>query len=200
MFTDRPTAHIAPALRSIQITIRSSLPASSTALIVRSANLPAFELRRIWQEYDRDAQAFQRPPQPVLVPLHALVVGGACCGLRDPRARARPHAAGDPPRSVRSEPPLAAAAGAVARPRRHHPRDRAGHRRLGARLAADRLETRSDPALARAHERRSADGPVPGGDPVRLEEDDVGVRLTPAQLARNDLLQLVHLEPVEHAV
>src|SRR4051812_8730354 len=188
MFTDRPTAHIAPALRSIQITIRSSLPASSTALIVRSANLPAFELRRIRQEYDRDAQAFQRPPQPVLVPLHALVVRGACRGLRHPRARARPHAAGDPRRSVRSEPPLAAAAGAVARPSRHHPRDRAGHRRVRAGLAADRLEIRPATALTRALERRSADGHVPGGEAVRLEEDDVAVRLTPAQLARDDLL------------
>src|SRR3954447_23420687 len=112
MFTERPTAHMAPGLRSIQITIRSSFPASSTALIVRSANLPAFELRRIWQEYGGDAQAFQRPPQPVLVPLRAFVVGGACRGLRHPRARARPDAAGDPGRPVRPQPPLNAAAGA----------------------------------------------------------------------------------------
>src|SRR4051795_5417948 len=113
MFTERPTAHTAPALRSIQITIRSSLPASSTALIVRSANLPAFELRRIRQEYGRDAQAFQRSPQSVLVPLHTLVLGGACCGVHHPRARARPHAAGDPRRSLRPQPPFAAAAGAA---------------------------------------------------------------------------------------
>src|SRR4051794_36783375 len=188
MFTERPTAQTAPAFRLIQITIRSSLPASSTAVIVRSANLPAFELRRIWQEYGRDAQAFQRPPQPVLVPLRPLVVGGACRGVRDPRARARSNAAGDPRRPLRSQPPLAAAAGAVARPRRHHPRGRAGHRRLRAGLAAHRLEIRPETARARALEGRSADGHVPGGEAVRLEEDDVAVRLTPAQLARDDLL------------
>src|SRR5215208_1089492 len=200
MFTERPTAHTAPALRSIQITIRSSLPASSTALIVRSANLPAFELRRIRQEYGRDAQPFQRPPQPVLVPLRALVVGGTCGGLHHPRARARADAAGDPRRPLRPQPALAAAAGPVARPRRHHPRDRPGHRRLGAGLAAGRLEPRPDAALPRALQRGSADGHVPRGEAVRFEQDDVAVRLTTRQRARDDLLQLVHLEPVQHAV
>jgi hypothetical protein len=42
-----------------------------------------------------------------------------------------------------------------------------------------------------------AEGDVPGREPVRLEDDDVVVRLAARELARDDLVQLVHLEPVE---
>src|SRR5690349_6487971 len=49
---------------------------------------------------------------------------------------------------------------------------------------------------ARLRPTRSRD---PGREPVRLEDDDVVVPLAAVQLARNDLVQLMHLEPVEDA-
>ena len=48
------------------------------------------------------------------------------------------------------------------------------------------------------HPRR--DGEIPGREPVRLEDDDVVVLLPAGQLAGDDLLKLVHLEPVEDAL
>ena len=44
-----------------------------------------------------------------------------------------------------------------------------------------------------------AEGDVPRREPVRLEDDDVVVRLTPGERARDDFVELVHLEPVENA-
>ena len=41
------------------------------------------------------------------------------------------------------------------------------------------------------------DRDVPGCDPVRLEHHDVGIRLPPRQLARDDRVQLLDLQPVE---
>src|SRR5206468_12768797 len=48
-------------------------------------------------------------------------------------------------------------------------------------------------------DRAGADGDVPGGDADRLEEDDVVRRAAPRDLARDHLVQFVHLEPVEDA-
>src|SRR5439155_15160666 len=48
-------------------------------------------------------------------------------------------------------------------------------------------------------DRDSAERDVPGGQAVRLEDDDVRVGLPARQLSGDDLLQLVHLEPVERA-
>ena len=47
---------------------------------------------------------------------------------------------------------------------------------------------------------RSRDRKIPGRETVRLEDDDVLVGLAARQLARDDLLELVHLQPVEHAL
>src|SRR2546428_6063890 len=60
------------------------------------------------------------------------------------------------------------------------------------------LDLCADPELARLLERGRADRDVPRGDPVRLEEDDVVVGLAARELSRDDLLELVYLEPVEH--
>src|SRR5580765_5801203 len=49
----RPTAQIAPALRSIQTTIRSSRPASSTPWSTRSANQPRSEETCTLRLYNR---------------------------------------------------------------------------------------------------------------------------------------------------
>ena len=46
---------------------------------------------------------------------------------------------------------------------------------------------------------RRRDGNVPRRQPVGLEDDDVLVQLPPCDFARDDLLELVHLEPVEDA-
>ena len=53
------------------------------------------------------------------------------------------------------------------------------------------------PRSPRAPQRLRPDRDIPGGDAVRLEDDDVGVRLTARDLARHDLVELVHLQPVE---
>src|SRR5581483_6857554 len=55
-------------------------------------------------------------------------------------------------------------------------------------------------ALARELDDPRARREVPGRDPVRLEEDDVVVRRPSLHLAGDDLLELVHLEPVEEAL
>ena len=68
-----------------------------------------------------------------------------------------------------------------------------------AKASLPRLEVGSDAALAREPHGLGAEGDVPRREPVRLEDDDVVVRLTPGDLAGDDLVELVHLEPVEHA-
>src|SRR6266516_3062475 len=73
---------------------------------------------------------------------------------------------------------------------------RAGRARAPA--APTALDLCADPELARLLERGRADRDVPRGDPVRLEEDDVVVGLAARELSRDDLLELVYLEPVEH--
>src|SRR4029453_17292737 len=99
----------------------------------------------------------------------------------DPRARARPVAGRGAPGPVRAEPRLGARDRAAARPARGDPRPRRGHRRPRARPAE--LELRPDAALARALERERAHGHVPRSEAVRLEDDDVVVRLPPRRLA-----------------
>src|SRR5439155_8608833 len=60
------------------------------------------------------------------------------------------------------------------------------------------LELTAQPLLASACDRQRADRHVPRGDAVGLEDDDVLGRLPALDLTRDHLLQLVHLEPVEH--
>src|SRR5439155_2591741 len=60
-------------------------------------------------------------------------------------------------------------------------------------------ELHAESALAGARDRRGGDRDVPRGQAVRLEDDDVVVGLASAKLAGDDVLQLVNLEPVEHA-
>src|SRR5207249_409277 len=74
-------------------------------------------------------------------------------------------------------------------------RRRCGHRRA---LRA-RLDLQTDLLLTGVLEGCGADYDVPGSEAVRLEDDDV-VRGAPSgELARDHLLELVHLEPVEDA-
>src|SRR5262249_57724968 len=79
----------------------------------------------------------------------------------------------------------------------HRPRDRRGLDRPGA--GDPELDGRPDSLLAGGLEGGGAGGDIPRGDPVGLEDDDVVVRLAAAYLAGDDLVQLVHLEPVERA-
>src|SRR3984893_2329682 len=61
------------------------------------------------------------------------------------------------------------------------------------------LKIAPDSALPGPLERGGSDCDVPGREAVRLEEDDVLVGCPSDQVAADDLLQLVHLQPVEHA-
>src|SRR5712691_4616138 len=182
------------------MTIRSSAPPSSTPCRTRSANRPV-DFRCIPPGYNRsDEQPDQLAAQPVLVPLRAVDDGGAGRRLRSPRARARTRPRRDPRGPVRPEPADAPADEPPAGPPRDRARDRRRHDRGYAPLArAGLTELEPDAAFARPRERRSPDRDVPGRDPVRLEDDDVVVRVPARRLAGHDLLQLVHLEPVEHA-
>src|SRR5262249_60575944 len=60
------------------------------------------------------------------------------------------------------------------------------------------LDLRPDPALACPPDGGRADRDVPGCEAVRLEDDDVVVRLPARELTGDDFLELVHLEPVKH--
>src|SRR4029453_10390643 len=145
----------------------------------------------------RGLEAEQLPAQPVLLPLRPLLPGRAAGGVRDPRARARPLAGRGAPGPLRAEPRIRPGGCAAARPARGDSRARRGPRRPRAR--PPQLELGPDAALAGALERDSADGHVPRSEAVRLENDDVVVRLAARQLPGDALLQLVDLEPVEHA-
>ena len=106
----------------------------------------------------------------------------------------------DPRRPLRHEPLDARADAAAARPARDHPRGRRRHgRRERPPALSPSLELSPDAPLARELDDARADGEIPRGDPVRLEEHDVLVGRAALHLARDDLLQLVHLQPVEHA-
>src|SRR5215469_12106824 len=61
------------------------------------------------------------------------------------------------------------------------------------------LHLPADARRPRTLDRSRCDRDVPRGEPVGLEDDDVLVRLAPGHLLGDDLLQLVHLEPVEDA-
>src|SRR6478672_430699 len=135
--------------------------------------------------------AGEPPPESLQLPVHALLRRGAGGRVPHTRASPRPRARRDPPGSLRAEPPLAAAAGASPR----SPRAREGARRAGHRRRA-RRDGRS---LAGPLDDGRRDGDVPRREPVRLEDDDVLVVLAAGELTADDLLKLVHLEPVENA-
>src|SRR5215210_714302 len=115
------------------------------------------------------------PPEPLRVPLYPLVERRPDRGLRDPRARARPVAG-------------------------RHTRRRRAPARARPRAGRAGLELGSDPRLPRPFQRKCGGGDVPRSNSVRLEEDDVVGRLPTLRLADHDLLELVHLEPVEDAL
>ena len=135
---------------------------------------------------------------PVLVPLHALEQGGARRRVRDPRARRGRTLA-----EILDDPYIrnrltTRAARAPARPARD--RARASARTDRRRAPSSNVARARARRRARARARRArADRDVPRGEPVRLEDDDVVVGLAARHLAGDDLLQLVHLEPVEDA-
>ena len=193
-FTARPTAHVPPCMRSIQTTMRSSLPASSNPWSSRSAKRDAVDCLRMWPGYNRpDEQARGSFPQPVFVSVHDLEPGRPGRRVPDPRARARAVALRDPRRPLRQEPRHAQRDRPRARAARADPRSR--RRRREARRA--RLDLRPHLLLARQLERGRPDRHVPRGQAVRLEDDDVVRRPAARELAGDDLLQLVYLEPVQ---
>src|SRR5262245_24814183 len=172
--------------------IASSTPVSSTPWTTRSAKRPSVDFRLTNQGYNRGDGANQRlVPVAVLFPVRPIEHRGSGGVVCHPRARARASPRGAPRRSLRPEPPHAAAAPATARPSRGD----SSARRRGrgavsprARDVPDRLDLRSRSALSRALDRCNGDGDVPGCKPVRLEDDDVVRGLTPGQLAGDDLV------------
>ena len=70
--------------------------------------------------------------------------------------------------------------------------------RSASRTSTPRATRSAFASRARSTTRRR-DRDVPRREPVRLEDDDVVVGLAARELAGDDLLQLVHLEPVEDA-
>src|SRR5215213_5117452 len=142
-------------------------------------------------------RALSVPAQPVLLPVRAFVDRGTTGVVRDPRARARACAGRHPRRPVRAQPRLPRAGRATARSAGGDPRARRERRR--GRAAAAGLELPPDPALERALEHERAHREVPRGEAVGLEDQDVFVELPPRELPADDLVELVHLEPVEHA-
>src|SRR5438876_5346468 len=197
----RPTAQIAPGLRSIQITTRSSTPASSTPIRTRSAKRPAVDFRLTGQGYNRlDAATLEPAARSVLVPLRPIEHGGPRRCLRDPRARTRPWPLRDPGRPLRAEPPLTRATATPSRSTGDRPRAR--RRRRGRDAARPRepharLELASEPALPGEPDCRRRDRDVPGGDAVGLEQRDVVLGLTTDDVPADDLMELVYLEPVQ---
>ena len=61
------------------------------------------------------------------------------------------------------------------------------------------LEARDQPGCAGQLDDAGSGGQIPRREPVRLEDDDVVVARSALHLAGDHLVQLVHLEPVEHA-
>ena len=197
----RPTAHIAALLRSIQTTMRSSAPASSNPWSSRSAKRDAVDARsgmsaRIQSPPMGGSADFIRNLFSFL--FATLEPGGPARGVRDPRARAR--AARSPrsstTRTSRTVSRRTRAAGCSTT--RIDPRDRRGRRRSArdARAARPRARLR---ARARA---RSAAAPAATSHaamPFDLKTTMSSADSRPGELAGDDLLQLVHLEPVEDA-
>ena len=139
------------------------------------------------------------PPESLLVPLHPLVEGGADRRLRHPRARARPAAR---TRSSRTRTSGTAARRAqiarlldrpevIAGARRGHGR-RAAHD-LELELACRRRFSRAAPA------RRAPIATSQAAIPFDLKTTMSSSACRPSSSPRDHLLQLVHLEPVEHA-
>ena len=125
------------------------------------------------------ARSRRHLPEPVLLPLGPLEPRGARHRVRDPRACARALARGDPRGSLHPEPPHPGAARPPARPARRSSApsaDDVGPLAAPRRRTIAELELRPD-ARSRARSPPRADRDVPGGDPVRLDDDDVVVQL-----------------------
>src|SRR5712691_1439120 len=101
-----------------------------------------------------------------------------------------------PSRAVASR---AAQAGGLGKREAAEPAPCLSHQPGVHRCGINHLDVAAYAALARALDRRGADRDIPRREPVRLENNDVVVGLAPAQLVGDDVLQLVHLEPVEDA-
>src|SRR5439155_16878350 len=137
-----------------------------------------------------------------LRPIEYRRAGGRLC---DSRARSRTRARRNPRGPLCAESSQPASAAAHARPSAVDPgarrRDRRGlPSRAGIRALGLVRELLTDLPLTRAPDGRCGNRYVPGRDPVRLEEDDVVRVLTPRQLTGHDLVQFVHLEPVENTL
>ena len=179
------------------MTIRSSSPTSSTPTSVRSAYRPSRELLRI----PRDTIASRVGVQEhVLVPL-----------LREapPKSTSRATSYASTTAGARSHEILEDkyVQNRLTPEQQRRLLDRPeiieAFSRRRARVRED-LAARARPrsrrrARARARTAAAPERDVPRREPVRLEDDDVLVRLPPRERARDDLVQLVHLEPVEDA-
>ena len=105
---------------------------------------------------------------------------------------------GDPRGPVRAQPVHAGGSETTAGPAGIDPRAR--RRRRVAAFAPSRSRRRFPTFFLFACSiARGADRDVPGREPVRLEEDDVVRRAAARELSGDDLMELVHLEPVEDA-
>src|SRR5690349_2616680 len=176
-------------MRSIQTTMRSSLPASSNPCSSLSAKRETVDCLRMKPGYNRpNGTAGGSHPQAVLVPVSALDHRRPRRRVPDPRARARPLAVRDPRRPVREEPP----GPERDRPRAPAPRAAPCARRRRRKTGRARLELRPHLLLARKLERGRPDRDVPRREPAGLEDDDVLGRTAAGKLAAHDLLQLVH--------
>ena len=176
--------------------------ASSTPSTTRSANRPrrrrrAFTAATIqsppWRGFGTSSAARSRSSS-------RAAGGGAGRGVRHPRAPPRPVARRDPRRPLRHEPPARREQiAAAARPARHHPRGRRRRSHRARALAEQRLELAADAALARELDHARADGESQAAIPFDLKTTMSSSDARPWTLAGDDLLQLVHLEPVEDA-
>ena len=127
----------------------------------------------------------------------------SCAEHIDPRAPSRPLARRHPQGLVRHEPPLARADRPRARPARGAPRDRRRHRRRAPRRRPD-AGSRSRARYPTPRSRASSTTRAPAARshaaiPFDLKRTMSVSRGAALQLAGDDLLQLVHLEPVEDA-
>ena len=203
--TARPTTQTAPGRRSIQRTMRSSWPASSTP-DERPLRVPSV------------ARAASHPPgiqsRPVAgVQEHVLVpLPASSAEEHVARYVIREHDRGrsldrDPRGQVRPEPPHARAAAAPARPAGDHrvvlaatsSRRPASKATLSPGRAARPTAPSRRPARA-----RGAPPPPPSATSQAAMPFDLKTTMSssdwrPGDLARDDLVQLVHLEPVENA-
>src|SRR5688572_25720940 len=178
--------------------MRSSAPWWSNPRISRSANRPEVALRPIGHYDTARGSLFAVLSEPAGLPLRAPEPGRPARRIRDPRARPRTLARGHPERPLHPQPHDTSAASPPAREPRPRPRARERHDRVRADDdALLKLEAAADAPLAGELDDARTGRNVPRRDPVGLEDDDVLVALASADLAGHDVLELVHLEPVE---